>query len=127
MRFLGIDYGTKRIGVALSDTEGRLAFPHTILPNDAKVFEKLAKILKEKGVAQLVIGESVNAAGGPNAVAAEIDDFTATLGTNFQLPIHKEKEFLTTVEARRYAPQGGQVDSSAAALILQRYLDKISK
>lgn len=127
MRFLGIDYGSKRIGLALSDAEGKIAFPQEIIVNDGKVLNKLSKILKEKEVHAIVIGESINSQGLPNPIAQAIESFAETLGHSFQIPVHKEKEFFTSVEARRLKEGESRVDSSAAALILQRYLDKISK
>ena len=122
MRFLGIDYGTKRIGIAISDESGRLAFPKIVVKNNGELFGKIERILSEEKVSEIVIGESLDFAGLPNVLAKEVDFFVSKTGKKFGLPVHLEKEFLTSVEARRY--QEGQVDASAAALILQRYLDK---
>jgi putative holliday junction resolvase len=140
-KFLGIDYGTKRIGVAVSDEDGVLAFPKEIVLNGAGTFKRLGEILKEENIAEIVVGESVDFSGALNALSARIDVFISELGEKFDLPIHKQKEFLTSVEARK-APNGksklspsqahskvkqiksGRIDASAAALILQRYLDK---
>jgi putative Holliday junction resolvase len=122
-KFLGIDYGTKRIGVALSDERGTLAFPSAILDNDAKVLPKLGDMIKKENIGGIVVGESLDFKGQPNAVAADIEIFIAELG-KFGTPVRKEKEFLTSVEARRFQGSKNKVDSSAAALILQRYLDR---
>ncbi len=144
MKFLGIDYGTKRIGLAISDDNGTLAFPKAILPNSAVTFDMLGDLIKSEHVDELVIGESVDFSGKLNALSARIEVFILELQENFKLPIHKQKEFLTSVEARK-SPNGkaeaspsqarsrvkqiksGRIDSSAAALILQRYLDKRNK
>ena len=146
-RFLGIDYGTKRIGVAISDEKGVLAFPKEIVLNDSDSFKKLGEIIKTKDISGIVVGESVDFSGKLNALSARIEIFILELKEKFQLPIHKQKEFLTSVEARRHQDFGGQarkaesgnqhsrlkqiksgrIDASAAALILQRYLDKINK
>ncbi|MFZ2072178.1 MAG: Holliday junction resolvase RuvX [Minisyncoccia bacterium] len=143
MRFLGIDYGTKRIGVAISDENSTLAFPEGIVPNDLNTFKVIGDILKKENVSEIVVGESVDFKGKLNALSARIELFIGELESRFKLPIHKQKEFLTSVEARKsekgdkrshYAQshsrvkqiKSGRIDASAAALILQRYLDKIN-
>ena len=142
-RFLGIDYGTKRIGIAISDEEGKLAFPKEIVLNDNNTFKKIEKIIKEEKIKEIVIGESVDFSGKLNALSARIDVFILELDEKFTLPIHKQKEFLTSVFARNSKDtkkdfnqsqthsrvkqiKSGRIDASAAALILQRYLDKIN-
>lgn len=141
MRFMGIDYGTKRIGVAISDQNCVLAFPKEIISNDSDTFKKIGGIIKEEGVREIVIGESVDFSGKLNALSGRIEVFILELKERFKLPTRKQKEFLTSVEARRLqngnkAPRrtqarskikqikSGRADASAAALILQRYLDK---
>src|SRR3989338_2880233 len=143
MRILGIDYGTKRIGIAISDENGRLAFPKEIILNDSKTFSKIAEIIKKEGITEIVIGESVDFSGALNALSARIEIFILELSEKITLPIHKQKKFLTSVEARKaknakrdLSPsqahskvkqiKSGRVDAGAAALILQRYLDKIN-
>lgn len=143
MRFLGIDYGTKRIGIAISDEEGVLAFPKEIISNDLNTFKKIDEIIKAQNISEIVIGESVDFSGKLNALSARIEIFISEMKEKFQLPIHKQKEFLTSVEARRSKDnvksfsqsqahskikqiKSGRIDASAAALILQRYLDKIN-
>lgn len=143
-RFLGIDYGTKRIGIAVSDENASLAFPKEILLNDSHIFEKLENILKQENIGTIVIGESVDFSGKLNALSARIDVFILELEEKFKLPIYKQKEFLTSVEARKVGTtkktfnpsqthskvkqiKSGRIDASAAALILQRYLDKKNK
>lgn len=144
MRFLGIDYGTKRIGLAVSDENATLAFPKEVLPNDGDVFKKLGEILKKENISEIVIGESVDFSGRLNALSVRIDVFISELEERFSIPIRKQKEFLTSVEARKAGngkkelspsqahsklkdKKRGSVDALAAALILQRYLDKIKK
>jgi len=60
MKILGIDYGTKRIGTALSDEDGLMAFPNVVIENDNKVIENIEKIINENDVKVVVIGESKN-------------------------------------------------------------------
>jgi putative Holliday junction resolvase len=144
MRFLGIDYGTKRIGVAISDENGTLAFSKEIVQNDINTFKRLGDIIKSENVSEIVVGESVDFSGKLNALSGRIEVFILELSEKFKLPVRKQKEFLTSVEARKggvnkgsLSPsqahskvkqiKSGRVDASAAALILQRYLDKINK
>jgi len=122
MRFLGIDYGSKRVGLALSDEAGRLAFPFKILINRADLLELLHSICGEQEVSEIVLGESLDLSGKENEIMAEIKEFKKGL-EKLGLPVHLEKEFLTTIEARRYQPDK-KADAGAAALILQRYLDR---
>ena len=146
MRFLGIDYGKKRIGLALSDENGRLAFPKEIVQNDLDAFGRIREIVKEEDVGEIVIGESLNSIGDPNKVMEEIKNFAKKIETEFCLPVRLQKEFFTSVEARRYQETGikagvkvvarntrrtitknsSKADAKAAALILQRYLDRIN-
>ena len=98
-RFLGIDYGTKRIGVAISDENGTLAFPKEIVPNDLNSFKRISEIINKEKVREIVVGESVDFSGKLNALSGRIEVFILELEEKFKLPIHKQKEFLTSVEA----------------------------
>jgi putative Holliday junction resolvase len=143
MKLLGIDYGTKRIGIAISDENGRLAFPKEIVLNDKNTIKKIGEILEKDKIDEIVVGESVDFSGKLNILSAQIDFFIADLEEKFKLPIRKQKEFLTSIEARKSKDgkkdlnqkqahsklkqkKSGHIDASAAALILQRYLDKIN-
>ncbi|MFA6273724.1 MAG: Holliday junction resolvase RuvX [Candidatus Paceibacterota bacterium] len=143
MRFLGIDFGTKRIGVAISDENGTLAFPKEIVLNDLNTFKRIGEILEKEKIDEIIVGESVDFSGQLNALSARIEIFISELKEKFGIPINKQKEFLTSVEARRpkdgktfinqkqahsklKQKKSGRIDASAAALILQRYLDKIN-
>ena len=72
-RFLGIDYGTKRIGVAVSDESGTLAFPKEIIENDALTFKRLGEIITENNVSEIVVGESVDFSGRLNVLSGRIE------------------------------------------------------
>src|SRR3989344_5740007 len=101
MKFLGIDYGTKRIGLAISDENGKLAFPKEIVLNDNDTFKRLGEILEKENIGEVVIGESVDFSGKLNVLSARIEVFILELQEKFHLPIYKQKEFLTSVEARK--------------------------
>ena len=102
MRFLGIDYGAKRVGVAFSDEEGSIAFPHAVLPNDKNITAALAALCRERGVSTVIVGDSRNFMGVPNRIAPAIEKFKTELAGATGLPIHAEPEFLTSVQAGRW-------------------------
>src|SRR3989344_7034772 len=101
MKILGIDYGTKRIGLSVSDENSIIATPFEIIQNNADIFKTLGQIIEKEKVGEIVIGESVDFSGKLNALSARIEVFILELKEKFKLPIHKQKEFLTSVEARR--------------------------
>lgn len=133
MNLLGIDYGEKRIGLAFGDETG-FARP---LPaaTQAKKKERLAaigEVIAARRVAALVVGYPLNMDGSAGFKAREVDAFIATLEKRFGLPVHRIDERLTsrTAEAglresgRRVSRESGEVDSRAAAVLLQDYLDQ---
>lgn len=136
MKYLGIDYGTKRIGLALSDESGTLAFPHSVLPNAMGVTAAIEDLIRSEKIEGIVMGESVDQEGDDNPVQLQAKNFATALERRFEVPIYFEKEFFTSVEAHgrkgKEALHARQqkfekpvdLDASAAALILQRYLDK---
>lgn len=136
MRYLGIDYGSKRIGLSLSDEEGNMAFPYKIIKNDLELVDNIHNICGKEEVSAIVLGESTDLSGKPNKIMGCIEEFKRNLEGELDLPIYFEKEFMTTVEARgragkevNNAKKVGKVkqaaaDASAAALILARYLDR---
>lgn len=124
VRYLGIDYGTKRIGVAISDEGGALAFPYVILENSKGSIGEIRTICAHESVEKIVIGESVDYKGQPNIVKKEIDKFIIELRKVVDIPLIEEREFLTTQQARFYQTKKKHVDDSAAAIILQSYLDR---
>jgi len=127
-KYLGIDYGSKKIGIAVSDIEGKFGFPFSIVLNKNKeeALEKVLQILKEKGIQNIVVGESLNLKGEENKILEKAKSFVNKLKEKDKnLKIFFEKEWLSTIEARRYNDRK-DADDSAAAIILQRFLDKIN-
>ena len=126
MRYLGIDYGTKRVGVALSDEAGTMGFPHAVFPNDKQLLPAALALIREKNVGGVVIGASLTLAGEKNPVAHAAESLGEALRAA-GVPVFFESEWLTTQEARR-APEGERMhknemtDASAAALILTSFL-----
>ncbi len=124
MRYLGIDYGTKRVGVALSDESGTLAFPHEILENKNDLVNTIKVICEKEGIGAIVIGESLNYGMEPNLVMKKINKFISSLKEVVNLPVILEREFLSTQQARFYQRDRHHVDDSAAAIILQSFFDR---
>lgn len=128
MKYLGIDFGTKKVGFAQSDDEGKLAFPLMISPNDAQLFKDTVELIREMKIGTVVIGESVDQKGKPNAIAKDARAFGTKLESACDVVVAFEKEWYSTVEARKQPGNEGNhdVDDQAAALVLQRYLDKMN-
>ena len=134
MRYLGIDYGSKRIGLALSDEAGTMGFPHAIVPNTPRLVVEICSLIEREGVGAVVIGESRNLSGHDNPIAEAARVFGDSVARISQKPIFYESEVFTSAEARR-APEKeiksravkrrGAIDNSAAALILTSYLSRI--
>ena len=122
MRYMGIDFGTKKIGLALSDEEGSFAFPHAVIPNDSNALETVAHICEGERVGMVVMGRSLNYARQENAVMRNVRAFEKRLAERTALLVVYEDEALTTQEATREAPRDAGTDARAAALILESYL-----
>jgi putative Holliday junction resolvase len=134
-RFLALDVGSRRIGVAVSDELGLTAQPVLTLERRASRREdlrSLARLCRRFGVAGIVVGDPVHLSGETSPQAAKIQAFAAELGALTGLPIHLWDERLTSHEAHRILYQAGHarqkhrklVDQVAATLILQEFLNQ---
>lgn len=133
MRHLGIDYGSKKIGLALSDESGTMGFPHSIIPNSPKAVEHICALMAKEDVHALVVGDSVDYQGKENPSALGAKKLGEEVAMRCGVPVFYEWEGLTTALARR-APEKEMksrspkkrplVDASAAALILTSYLSR---
>jgi putative Holliday junction resolvase len=136
MKYLGIDYGIKRVGLSLSDENGMIAFPYKIIKNDLELIDTIHNICGQEEISAIVLGESTDLSGKPNKIMGSIEEFKRNLETELDLPIYFEKEFMTSIFARgnegkkvndahkEKKNDNKKIDDSAAALILQRYLDR---
>jgi putative Holliday junction resolvase len=135
MKYLGIDYGTKRVGIALSDTSGALARPVGVLKNTAGLIGEIESIIAREGVESIVVGSSEG-----NKVQRDIDELVGQLTLATFLPVDTITEAFSSMEAHgakgkermsaraTKAPEKpADLDARAAAVILQRYLDSKSK
>ena len=124
VRLLGIDYGTKKVGLALSNEDGTMAFPHAVFTNDAQMMEKIAALIQEKKVQKVIVGKSHNLEGAPNVVQKEIELFVDALEGALKVAVVYEQEQFSTQEALRIQGRTEHTDASAAALILDSYIRK---
>lgn len=124
MRCIGVDYGKKRVGIALSDETGTIATPLLVLPNDATLASKVVTLANERGATKIVLGASYDFQGKENPIMNDIKAFQEKLSEATKLSIRLESEVLTSVQARRHESDPALRDASAAALILQSYLDR---
>ena len=133
MRCLGIDYGTKRVGLAYGDEVGvATPLPALVDADPAARWEKLGGAIRQRRITDLILGYPYNMDGSVGFKAKEVDAFAAKLKEAFGLPVHLVDETLTSYTAestiakksRRDVRDSGLVDSRAACLILQDYLDQ---
>lgn len=122
-RILGIDYGTKRVGVAISDEAQEFALPMSVISNTENLTAEITKIASENMAREIVIGESRDYAGKPNSIFEDVEKFKTKL-QKVGLIVYLEPEFMTSIQAERLQGKHDKTDASAAALILQSYLDK---
>lgn len=154
MRFLGIDYGEKRIGIAISDEEGKFAFPLAVLENDLsrtfrrkiqvgrnkflstkkndrkvrdkKILAEIKKICEKEKARKIVLGLPLDLKNQPTHSTRQVENFKIKLEKITGLPVSFEKEFFTTKEAERIQGKHKKIDASAAALILKHYLSTMN-
>ena len=124
MRYMGIDYGTKRIGIALSDESGTLAFPEVVLLNSDDALPSISQLVKERSVGQIVLGESLDYKNRPNALMTSIEYFKEELTKLIDIPVAYQPEQMSSMAAERFQGKHANSDASAAAIILQWYLDR---
>jgi putative Holliday junction resolvase len=126
MRYLGIDYGSKRVGIALSDEKAEFAIPFIVLKSSKKLVEEILDIAEENKVEKIIMGESKDYKGKPNAIYEESLEFKKKLEGEGYI-VEMEPEFMTSMHAEKTQGKHDLLDASSAALILQSFLDKLPK
>ena len=124
MRKMGIDFGSKKIGLALTDESGSMAFPHSVIPNDTKLFSYVVKLIQEKQVGEVVIGHSLDKEGKANKIHAAVEAFIVDLTLELGVPVHLQPEQYSTQEAIRIQGKNAQTDAAAAAIILDSFITR---
>jgi putative holliday junction resolvase len=136
MRILALDHGTKRIGVALSDELKMIATPLEFILAEpfANFIARLKEIIREKEVDLILIGMPRNMDGSYGPAALKVQEFVAVLKDKIVVPIRLWDERLTSAQAQRFLIEGKvrreqrkeKVDKTAAAILLQSYLDSLA-
>ncbi len=153
MKYLGIDFGEKNIGLAVSDKKGFLAMPLKILNNDKKIWENFEKVLREEKIEEVVFGKSLDFKGKPNSVNTLIEKFSKEFynkffkdrkkkDLKFNGKIYFENEIFTSIEAKwgiekdirridiknkkgnRKSKKENNIDHKAASMILKTFLER---
>ena len=130
---LGVDFGERRTGVAISDDTRRIAFPRETLccPRVEQAAAAVARLAEAERVAEIVVGYPLNMDGSSGPRAARTEEFLAELGARTAIPLKKWDERLSTKIAEAVLIEAGScreqrrgvVDKLAAQVILQGYLD----
>src|SRR5262245_21081281 len=137
MRILALDHGTKRVGIAISDELKMIAQPLEFIAPEpfAKFLARLKEIMQEREVELILVGLPRNMDGSYGPAALKVQEFVAALRDAITVPIRTWDERLTSAQAQRFLIQGGvrrqqrkeKVDKTAAAILLQSYLDSLAK
>lgn len=133
MRILALDHGTKRIGVAVSDELKMIAQPLEYVPADPfpAFLERLKELIRHYEIESILVGLPRNMDGSYGPAALKVQEFVAVLRDAIAVPVKTWDERLTSVQANRFLTQANvrrkdrreKVDKTAAAILLQSYLD----
>lgn len=121
---MGIDYGKKRVGIAITDDSGKMAFPHDTFLNDSELLKKIVTLIEVKKISEIVIGYSLNKDGVPNDIHKRVEELITDLTLECGIPIHLEPEQYSTQEALHIQGKNNKTDASAAAIILNSFITK---
>ena len=132
-RILAVDYGAKRVGLAVSDPLGVIARGAGTLENDGRLVERLTAIVRDEQIIRVVVGMPFAPDGGPGAKGREVQAFVDRLRSALPVEVAVWDESFTTVDAHRTFRDGGmkrkqrrdkaRVDEMAARILLQEYLE----
>jgi putative holliday junction resolvase len=132
MRFLGIDFGTKRVGLAMTTPDGSMALPYRTIARTTReaLFDEIGKIIEAEGVEAVVVGHPLRTSGDPSLTTRQACNFARSLKRRTALPVFLVREELTSCEAESMLKETGiradrrvrVLDQIAAARILEAYL-----
>ena len=136
-RILGIDYGTKRIGLAVTDPLNIFAYPLITLPNDLKFIEQLKKIIDEYHVVKIILGYPLKESGDESASSQSVLKFKTELENKIGLQIEliderysssiAQERIIQSVSSKKKRRDKSLLDKNAAAVILEDYLNTAKK
>lgn len=132
-RYLAIDYGSKRIGLALSDPFKIFAYPYITIPNNDKTGDEIHKIISEKGIVKVIIGLPYKEDGSIGELGSTIQKFADSISKSLSLEIEFwDERYSSSIASERILASGirkkarrdkSLIDKNAAAVILQEYMD----
>ena len=132
MRWMAVDHGTKKIGIAFCDEMEIIASPYAVWPMEGEdTLRKLAALARSEKAQALLVGIPLHRDGQESATAPPAREFGQALAKLVDLPLAFVNEHLTSAEAKRLLGQGGgkpkrrdaKLDAAAAAVMLQEYID----
>ena len=134
MKYVGVDYGQKRTGIAVSDPEGRMAFPRRtiVMSTREAFFGELLELLAAEKAEAVVVGLPLHTDGTPNLTTRQVENFVQRLKRRTTLPVYWMEEVLTSFEAEADLREAGRtgrgvralIDQQAAVRILQTFLNQ---
>lgn len=132
MRYLAIDYGSRRSGLAICDEQEIIASPVAVLHGQKTILQRITQIIESEGVGAIVLGLPLNMDGSEGPQAKVVRAFAQRLGAHIQLPIHFQDERLSSFAAAEKldgaafskAMKQERIDAVAAAEILQSFLER---
>lgn len=136
-RTLAIDYGTKRIGLAVTDPLNIFAYPLITLPNDSKFLERLKKIINEYHIVKIILGYPLKESGDESASSLSVLKFKTELENKIGLQIEliderysssiARERIIQSVSSKKKRRDKSLLDKNAAAVVLEDYLSTIKK
>lgn len=134
-RIMAIDFGIKRIGIALSDSLKLFAYPYVTLTNDSNFFDELKKIIEVKQVEEIILGIPSESKESKTSVVKSIEKFKEELTSKTKVKVIlwdesftssiAQQKIMESVTKKKKRQDKGMLDMYAAAVILQEYLDSI--
>ncbi len=135
-RIMGIDFGRKRIGIALSDPLKIFAYSYTVIPNDSQKFSELKKIIQDKGIVKIILGIPNEFKASSTSVVEDIMKFKNDIEIKFGIEVLlwdetytsslAQNKILESVTSKKKRRNKSLVDMNSASIILQEYLNSIS-
>jgi putative holliday junction resolvase len=133
-RLLGIDPGTKRCGIAITNAAQTMAFPRPAIARDDATVDRVRDLIEEESIGAVIIGRPIALSGNETASTADADVFFIHVQGHVAVPVIQWDERLTTRDAQKSLSEAGlttkesrdRVDSAAAVIMLQNYLDGLN-
>ncbi|MCF8240890.1 MAG: Holliday junction resolvase RuvX [Melioribacteraceae bacterium] len=134
-RIISIDYGEKRIGIAITDPLKMFAYPLLTLENDLKFFINFEKLLEQYNIIKIILGNPLREDGKPGRLDQEISKFRQRLISKYRIPVQlfderyssgiASRRVIETVSSKKKRKNKGLIDMNAACVILEDYLKEV--